>query len=284
MYRTAGLWPDKLYLKILFRLRCGRKLDLKNPQSFNEKCQWLKLYNRRPEYITMVDKYAVKEYVSNIIGSKYVIPALGVWNSFDDIDFDELPEQFVLKCTHNSGASVVVKDKSLMDKEKARKVLEQGLKYNYYKFKREWPYKDCPPRIVAERYIDSLGNSSSVEYKLTCMDGQAMVITVCTGPAHSAERCNDNFSRDWKRQDWYASHPPVGGDIHRPAQMDEIIRLSEKLSEGIPQVRVDWYLDNGNIYFGEFTFFTMGGFAIFTPAEWDYKLGEWIPLPEKVVK
>lgn len=283
LYHTAALWPDKPYLSLRFYSRFGYWIDWNAPQGFNEKCQWMKLYYRRPDYVTMVDKYAVKQYVAEKIGAEHVVDCYGAWEHFDDIDFDKLPEQFVLKVTHDSGGFVVCKDKASFDKAAAKQKMELALKKNYFIYTREWPYKMVPRRIIAERYIDSLGKPESVEYKLTCMDGEVRVITVCGGIAHAAFelRSNDHFDKDWNRQNWYASYKPKGGEIPKPKEMDEIIRLSEILSKGIPQVRVDWYVHQGQIYFGEMTFYTWAGFAEFNPWEWNYKLGSWIKLPEK---
>lgn len=283
LWRTAPFWSDKTYLKLKFYAMFGYKLDLNNPKGYNEKCQWLKLFYRKPEFITMVDKYAVKDYVAEKIGKEYVVPCYGVWEHFDDIDVKKLPNSFVLKCTHDSGGFVVVPDKTNFNMEEAKKKIEEGLAKDYYYYTREWPYKHVPKRILAEQYLDSLGKPESVEYKLTCMDGEVKFITVCGGIPHVAYelRSNDHFTKEWKRLDWYAAYKPKGGAIPKPKEMDEIVRLSEILSSGIPQVRVDWYVHNGKIYFGEMTFYTWAGFAEFEPWEWNFKLGEWIKLPEK---
>lgn len=284
LYRTAELWSDKTYLSWKFYSLFGYKIDWEKPQGYNEKCQWMKLYYRKPEFVTMVDKYAVKEYVAERIGEEYVVPCYGVWEKFDDIDFEKLPNQFVLKVTHDSGGFCICKDKATFDRDAAKAKMDAGLKKNYYIYTREWPYSQVPRRIIAEKYMDSLGKPESIEYKLTCMDGEVKVITVCGGIAHAAYelRSNDNFSKDWTRQNWYAAYKPKGGDIPKPKEMDEIVRLSEILSKGIPQVRVDWYVHEGHIYFGEMTFYTWAGFAEFEPWEWNYKLGSWIKLPEKI--
>ena len=274
--------PDDEYLKRMYKYQMGRELDLDNPQTLTEKLQWLKLYDRRPEYTVMADKYAVKKFVADKIGSEYVVPLLGVWDKFDDIDFDSLPEQFVLKATHDSGSFAVCRDKANFDVERARKILTAALSKNY-SWAREWVYKNIQPRIIAEKYIPSLGRPESVEYKLTCFDGVAKLITICRGIAHSSfdARTNDHYDRDLNRLPFYVfyKNPQVPEKI--PEQIHEIIALSEKLSAGIPQVRVDWYMDNGHIYFGEFTFYTWAGFMKFTPPEWDGIMGSWLTLPEK---
>lgn len=284
--KTKMIWKDEGYLRILYLLFYGKKLDLKNPSNYSMKMQWLKLYYRKTIFTQMVDKYAVKKIVSDQIGSEHVIPCYGIWNSFDEIDFDNLPDKFCLKCTHDSGSYVICKDKTTFDKTAAKEKLERNLKKNFFFEFREWPYKNVKARILAEKYEPSLGNINSVEYKLTCCNGEVKAITVCGGIPHSdfSLRSNDTFTKDWQRQDWYAYYKPKGGDIKKPVQMEEIIALSEKLSKGIPYVRVDWYIINDKPYFGEFTFYTWAGFLRFTPEIWDYRIGEWITLPEKTIE
>lgn len=282
-YRCPSLLPDKVFICQQYKDIMGEELNLKNPTKFTEKLQWMKLYAHNPLYTQMVDKYEVKDFVANWIGKEYVLPIYGVWDSFDQIDFDKLPNQFVLKCNHDSGSYVVCTDKATFDKEKARQVLEPALKKNFFWMFREWPYKNVKRRIIAEQYEPSLGKKESVEYKLTCFDGEVKVITVCSGIPHQAVelRNNDNFSKDWKRQNWYAVYKPTGKDIKKPAEMDDIVRFSEELSKGIPQVRIDWYVIDGKIYFGEFTFFTWSGYIHFEPKEWNLTMGEWLKLPEE---
>lgn len=286
MWHYSPMWKnEELYLKILYRLNLGRSLNLKNPKRFTEKLQWLKLYYHNPMITNMADKYEVKKYLTDRIGSEYVIPAYGVWNTFDEIDFDSLPDQFILKCTHDSGSFYICKDKKTFNKEAARAKLEGGLRRSYYWNNREWVYKNIKPRIIAEKYIDSLGQTNSLEYKLSCFNGKVKFVTLCGGIAHAAYelRSNDHFTPDWERLNWYAFYKPKGGDIPKPAIVDKIIELSEKLAKDLPHVRVDWYVHNGQLYFGEFTFYTWAGFPIFTPDEWDEKLGSWIQLPEKML-
>lgn len=251
LMRTSKFWPDEFYLKALYRLFYGERLNLENPIKYSEKMQWLKLYYHKEEFTNMVDKYEVKNFVSETIGAEYVIPYYGVYNSFDEIDFNHLPNQFILKCTHDSGSFVICENKETFDKESARAKLEKGLRCNFFYTFREWPYKNVRPRIIAEKYMPSLGKSDSTEYKLTCCDGMVKTITVCGGIPHTdfSLRSNDNFSKDWTRQDWYAYYKPKGGIIEKPAQIDEIVNLSEKLSIGIPYVRVDWYVIDGKPYF-----------------------------------
>lgn len=273
--------PDKLYLKILYRKRMGRKLDLKHPKTCCEKLQWLKLYNRNPQYTKMVDKYEVKKYVSQLIGKEHVIPLLGVWDSFEEIDFDQLPNQFVLKVTHNSGGFAVCKDKNSFDREEAKKLLGDMLKKNYFWGGREWPYKNVKPRIIAEEYVPSLGNADSIEYKITCFDGKVGFVTICTGPAHQdlEKRMNDHFDTEFHHMPWWSYYKNAKKRPEKPEQWEELIALAEKLSAGIPYVRVDFYIIDGKVYFGEYTFYTWSGFIDFQPKEWDRKLGDMINLP-----
>ena len=273
---------DEKYLKHVFKMRMGYDLNLDNPKTFNEKLNWLKLHDRNPEYTRMVDKYEVKKYVAEKIGAKYVIPLLGVYNNFDEINFDEMPEQFILKCTHDSGGFVICRDKKNFDVEAARAMLTKHLKINYYLGKREWVYKNIKPRIIAEKYIDTLGKPESIEYKLTCFNGVAKLITICKGIAHTDfdKRTNDHYDRDLNPLKWYAYYKNSPVPVQPPKEIHEIIALSEKLAAGIPQVRVDSYLIDGKVYFGEMTFYTHAGMIEFNPPEWDEILGSWIELPK----
>ena len=239
--RTAGWWSDRTYLKWHYRLSLGRKLNLDNPITFNEKLQWLKLYNRKPEYTIMVDKVKVKEYVAEKIGDKYIIPTIAVWDSADEIDWDVLPSQFVMKCSHDSGGIIICKDKSKLDKKKAISIMSKGLKRRYFKQNREWPYKDVTPRIIVEAYMVDESGYELKDYKFFCFDGVPRLVQI-------------DFDR-------YTNHN------------------SRKLSEGIPHVRVDLYNVNGRIYFGEMTFFHGSGLEEFTPEEWDERIGSWLKLP-----
>ena len=273
---------DEDFIKRKFKLAFGYDLNLKNSKTFNEKLNWLKLYDRNPEYTSMVDKYEVKKYVAEKIGAEYIIPLLGVYNNFDEINFDELPEQFVLKTTHDCGGLEICRDKKNFNIEEARARLNKHLKINYYWGKREWPYKNVKPRIIAEKYIDSLGKPESIEYKLTCFNGVAKLITICKGIAHTDfdKRTNDHYDRDLNPLKWYAYYKNSPVPVQPPKEIHEIIALSEKLAAGIPQVRVDSYLIDNKIYFGEMTFYTWAGFIRFNPPEWDEILGSWIELPK----
>ena len=259
----------------------GKPLNLKNPQTFNEKIQWLKIHDRKPVYTTMVDKYATKEYVANIIGEEYIIPTLGVWNSFDEIDFDSLPEQFVLKCNHDSGSTIVCKDKSKLDKVAAKAKLEKCLKRNYFYSAREWSYKNVKPRILIEKYLQNEDGSNIEDYKLQCFNGKVDNIFVCVG-RYSPEGVRYHyFDTEWN----YMPYCPYEGvdknnvNIPRPRCLDQMIMIAEKLAEGLPQLRVDLYEIKGKVYFGEMTFYSQAGFDLDITYEADLEMGSKLQLP-----
>lgn len=283
-YLTAmGLthWmSDERFLKKEYYLAMGKTLNLNTPKTFNEKLQWLKLYNREPQYTMMVDKYAVKQYVANKIGSQYIIPTLGVWNHFDEIDFDELPNQFVLKCTHDSGGIVICKDKLKLDKRAAKQKLEYYLKRKYYYVHREWPYKNVKPRIIAEKYMSNDNGEDLNDYKLMCFNGQVKATFVCSDRFSEDGLKVTFYDTNWKRMPFERHYLASKTDIARPKTYDEMLILAEKLAFQIPFVRVDFYEVHGRVYFGELTFFPGSGYEEFTPEEWDKKLGDWINLCE----
>ena len=284
LYRFAGLFPDKTFLELLFPLMVGYKLDLKHPKTYNEKLQWLKLYNRRPEYIKMVDKVEAKKYVASIIGEEHIIPTLAVYDRAEDIDFDALPNQFVLKCTHDSGGIVICSDKSKLNRESATKKLKKGLARNYYYQNREWPYKGVKPRIIAEKYMTDDGNELS-DYKFFCFDGEPKFMFIASDRFAKGEETKfDFFDMEFKHLPFTNGHPNATKEIQIPRGFDEMKKLAAKLSKDMPHVRVDFYDVNGHIYFGELTFFHWSGMVPFEPVEWDYKFGESIILPSKHIE
>lgn len=271
--------PDKLFLEFMYRVKIGQKLHLDDPKTFNEKLQWLKLYNRKPEYIKMVDKYAVREYIAKELGEEYLIPLLGVWDDPDDIDFDSLPDKFVLKCNHNSGTGMCIcKDKSSLDIETVKKNLRKGLKQDYYKYNREWPYKDVKRKIIAEQYMEDDEKGELVDYKFMCFNGKVQCSFTCTERFSSSGLKVSFFDIDWNRLPFIRQYPQSTVDIKKPKNYDEMVIMAEKLSKGIPFVRIDFYEINKKMYFGEITFFPGSGYEKFTPEEWDLKLGEMINL------
>lgn len=274
---------DKEYLSRMFEAKMGRRLDLECPKTFNEKIQWLKLYNRKPEYTVMVDKYLVRDYIRERLGEEHLIPLIGVWDDPDKIDFDALPDRFVLKCNHNSGLGMYIcRDKSKMDVQAVKDGLRRGLAQNYYLTSREWPYKDVPRRIICERYMtDSEGSADFTDYKFFCFDGKVYCVMVCLERS-SGDTKFYFFDRDWrlKRLNPRGINAPEGFTIPKPSCMDEMFEIAASLSRGIPFVRVDLYQSNGQIYFGEMTFFPDGGFDANLLPKTDEYFGNMIVLED----
>ncbi len=274
--------PDRLYLKLRYKSRMGKKLNLDDPKTFNEKLQWLKINNRKPIYTEMVDKHDAKLYVAERIGEEYIIPTLGVWDNFDDIDFTSLPEQFVLKCTHDSGGLVICRNKKDLDLKATRKKINKSLKRNYYWHTREWPYKNVKPRILAEKYMEDSSTQELRDYKFFCFNGEMKIMFIASERYNEyTETRFDFFDRDFHHLDFRNGHPNADIPPAKPEKFEEMCRLAEKLSVDIPLIRVDFYEVDGKIYFGELTFSHWGGMMPFEPEEWDEKLGSWILLSEK---
>lgn len=276
---------DKCYLKIWYKVKTGKKLNLDHPQTYNEKLQWLKLYDHRPIYTTMVDKYAVKEFVAQIIGAEYVIPLLGVWERPEDIDFDALPNQFVLKVTHGGGSFgvIVCRDKESLNRREAIKTLISAMKIDGYWLNREWPYKNVPRRVIAEEYKEDVETKELRDYKFFCFDGEPKLLFVATGRATQEEPNFDWFDMSYQHIPLKTEHP--NSDINhlpqKPACFEEMKDVAARLSAGLPQVRIDLYEVNGKVYFGEYTFFHWSGINRFEPEEWNERMGEWITLPQR---
>ena len=271
---------DKPYIKLLFYVRMGKKLDFKYLKTFNEKLQYIKLYDRNPQYTQIVDKYDVKHYISDRIGEKYVIPTLGVWKHFDEINFNDLPDRFVLKCTHDSGGLVICKDKSQFDFESARQKIEKSLKLNYYYHGREWPYKNIKPRIIAEKYMtDSPDVDNFTDYKFFCFNGYVDCVMVCLD-RNTGDTKFYFFNKDWEllRYNKRGIEAPEGFTIPKPECMDKMFDIASQLSQGIPFVRVDLYVSCGQIYFGEMTFYPASGFDPNLLPETDKHFGDLIDL------
>lgn len=274
--------PDSLYLRLKFFVVMGKPLHLNNPVTFNEKLQWLKLHDRKPVYTTMVDKYEAKKYVADRIGEEHIIPTLGVWDSFDEIDFDSLPDRFVLKCTHDSGGLFIVKDKSKMDLNAAKEKIDSCLKKNFYCSGREWPYKNVKPRVLAEAYMEDEKTAELRDYKFFCFDGKAKALFVASERQKEGEETKfDFFDMDYNHIPVTNGHPNADIPPEKPEKFDQMRNLAEKLSEGIPHLRVDFYEVNGKVYFGELTFAHWSGMVSFDPEEWDETFGSWINLPKK---
>ena len=282
VYRCASLFKDdRKYLETLFPLRVGYHLNLDNPQTYCEKLQWLKLYDRRPEYTQMVDKVEAKKFVAEIIGQKYIIPTLSVYDRAEEINFDALPSQFVLKCTHDSGSIVICKDKTNLNRQETIRRLRKGLKKNYFYQNREWPYKNVRPRIIAERYLENQGNDLK-DYKFFCFHG---IPRYCQVISNRKEKMSiDFFDENWIHQPFHEPRCFPFSEIEpsRPTNYTLMQNLASRLSQGHAFLRVDLYEIDGNVYFGELTFFPTSGMGGFSPMEWDYKFGKLIHLPEKL--
>jgi len=280
--KTARLYPDKFYLKAYYRLKTGSKLNLKEPKTFNEKLQWLKLYDRKPEYTQMVDKAAAKEYVAKIIGDEYIIPTLGIWEKFEDIDLDKLPNQFVLKTTHDSGGVVVCKDKKKFDINYAEKKLSSHLSNKPYYITREWPYKYVKPKIIAEKLISNNNGNELLDYKLYCFNGKVKCILVCSNRDEAKKNlCLDFYDLNWNRMPFkFIEYSNNENFFAKPDNLGLMLEFSERLSRNIPHVRIDFYEANGHLYFGEITFTTTSGYSDYEPDEWNYKLGSWIEFTQ----
>ena len=274
--------PDDEFLKRKFKNLFGRELDLNNPQTFNEKINWLKLYNRRAEYTDMIDKYAVKKIVSDKIGAEYVIPLIGVYEKFDDINFDALPNKFVLKCNHTSGGLTVCRDKSKLDIQKVKSEIEPALKQNYYWPKREWVYKNIKPKIIIEEYVQDGERLNLPVFKIFSFSGTPRVIQAIQDDKTIYETI-DYFDTSWNKLPFRQNFPNSPTPYSKPEKLDLMLKLTSELSAGIPLVRVDWYTVNDRIYFSEFTFYSDAGFAKFEPEKWDYTLGSWIELPKEKI-
>ena len=271
---------DTRYLKLIYRIKMGEKLNLDSPKTYNEKLQWLKLHDRNPLYTKLVDKHEVKQYIIEKIGPEYLIPTLGVWDRFEDINFDALPNQFVLKCTHDSGGLVICKDKSRLDRGKAAAKINGCLKHNFFWGEREWPYKDIKPRILAESYMEDNVTHELRDYKFFCFNGEAKALFIATERGSKEETKFDFFDMEGNHLPFTNGHPNADIPPDLPTQMEKMRELAEKLSKGIPQVRVDFYEADGKVYFGEMTFFHWSGMMPFVPECWDEIFGSWIVLPD----
>ena len=277
-----GSWiPDYTYLTIRYRARMGKWPNLKHPQLFTEKIQWLKMNNRKPEYTIMVDKYAVKEYVANIIGKQYIIPTLAGWGKKEEIDC--LPNQFVLKTTHGGGGCdvIVCKDKRKFDKEAALVKLTTSLTSDLFKKFREWPYKNVPKRIIAEKFMqveNAEEGSDLKDYKFFCFNGKVRFFKIDFD--RFVEHHANYYSPDGKLLPFgEADLPPVPSHVENmPENLAEMIQLAEKLSVEQSFLRVDFYNINGLIYFGELTFYPASGMGTFTDENIDLQLGSYLKL------
>ena len=273
--------PDKMYLSIIFLANFKKKINWKDPKTFNEKLQWLKVYDRNPAYCEMVDKYTAKQFAEGKIGGEFVVPALGgPWDSFDEIEFDKLPNQFVLKTTHDCGGVFICKDKNTMDYQSAKRFLEKHLQRNYYLTCREWPYKDVKPRIFAEAYLSALEDDLK-DYKFFCFNGVPKLMFIASERQSADQETKfDFYDMDFNHLPIINGHPNAVCAPTCPENFEKMKQLAAVLSAGIPHLRVDFYECEGRLYLGELTFSHWGGLVPFAPSEWDDILGSWINLPK----
>ena len=272
---------DVSYIKRMYKAKFGQYPDLVNPKKYTEKLQWLKLNDHNPLYTQLVDKYEVKNYVKDIIGEQYIIPTFGVWNCFEDIDFDRLPNQFVLKTTHDSGGVIICRNKSEFNYSKAKKILTKSLNNSFYSLYREWPYKNVKPKIIAEKYMEDIKTHELRDYKFFCFGGKVKSLFVASDRQNTREETKfDFFDENYNHLPFTNGHPNAAILPEKPIQFEKMKELANKLSCGFPHVRVDLYEVNGAIYFGELTFCHWSGFVPFNPPEWDCIFGSWLNLPD----
>lgn len=280
LFHLLFLLSDERYLKMEYYILMRKRLNLKDPKTYNEKLQWLKLHDRKEEYTKLADKYEVKEEIAKIIGKEYIIPTLEVYDSFDEIDFDKLPNQFVIKCTHDSGGVVVCKDKTNFNIKEAKKIINKTFKKNYFWNGREWPYKNIKPRIIVEEYMEDKASKVLDDYKFFCFNGEPKLMFIATERQNKGqETCFDFYDMQFNHLNINNGHPNSTKEIKKPKNFELMKKLASSISKNMIHSRIDFYEINGKVYFGEVTFYHWSGFVHFEPEEWDYKLGELIKLP-----
>lgn len=279
LMRYGSKIPDSQYLRLLFYLKMGYWPNMKNPRTFSEKLQWLKLHDRRPEYTTMVDKCSVKEYVSNIIGGEHVIPTIDIWKNAEDIEWEKLPNQFVLKTTHGggSGGVIICKDKNSLERDAVISKLNKSLQQDIYKEYREWPYKNVLRQILAEPYLTNDGHPL-VDYKIHNFNGKPEFILLCRNRYGENGMTDDFYSPEWEHLELKRPGHENPGGQDRPQELNEMLDLARQLSKGIPFLRTDFYIINNKVYFGELTFYPASGMSHFEPDIWDIQFGEKLKL------
>lgn len=271
-----GFIPDRPYLKMVYYMKTGKRLNLENPVGFNEKLNWLKVNNKHSEYTKLVDKYEVRQVIKEKIGDGYMFPLYGVWNSYDDIDFDKLPNEFVLKCTHDSGSVKIIHNKAEINHKVLGKFFENRLKVNPFNLGREYPYKDVPPRIIAEKFMGE--GKMPLDYKFFCFHGEPIIMFVAS--ERETDCKHTVFDMDFNRVkeiDFYV-HNASTVELKKPVHFEQMKELSRELSKDIPFVRIDFYEIDGQVYFGEYTFFPAGGFYLFKPDSYEKKLGSYLKI------
>ena len=277
-FPLVNLIPDKLYLRLRYKAKLGRYPDLDNPKLFTEKMQWLKLYDRRPEYVHIVDKYEARKTIAEQCGEQYLIPLLGVWDRVEDIDFSKLPEQFVLKCTHDSGGVIVCSNKSALDIEAAKEKLKRRLKFNYFWYSREYPYKKVKPRIICEKYMVDESGTELKDYKIFCFSGEPKYIQLDYERFTGHKR--NMYDTEWNFVPFSVNtyYPDMSRTFKKPDDLEEMFSISRKLSREYAFLRVDFYIIGGRIYIGELTLYPESGIGVIKPQEYDAALGELLDI------
>lgn len=279
IYGIARIIPDALYLKLLFRLKTGCTLNLEQPQNYNEKLQWLKVHEHYEQYTKLVDKYAVKRYVEGCIGAEYVIPVIDRWSAVGEIAFETLPNQFVLKCTHDSAGFEICLNKETFDQEAAKRKLKRCMRRNFYYAGREWPYKNVKPQIIAEKYMEDTVLGELRDYKFFTFGGVPKIVHIVSNRQNRDEETyGDFFDMDYNHLDLTMGHNNAPVPPEKPKNFEKMKEFAAKLSEGTRHLRVDFYEVDGKLYFGELTFYQDSGFADIQPPEWNDVLGSWISL------
>ena len=276
--KISRILPDKIHILLLYRLSMGKSLNLFEPRSFNEKLQWLKLYNHNPNYINLVDKYEVRNFIKNNIGEEYLVPLIGVFDRVEDIDYSVFPNEFVLKPTHTSGDVIICRNKSELNIKETNKILKRWLKRNYYWYQREWPYKNIKPRIICEELLSDGHSEDLIDYKILCFNEKPRCLFLCHDRKSEEGLKVDFYDMDWNSLPFERHYPKSAKKISKPICFNEMIELARTLSKGIPFVRVDFYVINNKPLFGELTFYPGSGIEEFTPESFDYVLGSWIDL------
>jgi hypothetical protein len=277
-YGIYNWMPDEMFLKMMYRLRIGKKLNIKEPRTFNEKLQWLKLNDRKPEYIQMVDKFGVYKYIADAIGEKHLIPLLGVYDSFEEIDFNVLPNQFILKCSHDSGSFLICKDKANFDFITAKNKLNKRLKRNLFWHGREWPYKGVKPKIICQKFLED----EIFDYKFYCFNGEPKFLYVAQGDNTKGTLRMNFYDLKWRRCPFYREdHEALLAEVVKPSNFEEMTQIAKRLCKGMIFVRVDLFYVDNQIYFGELTFSPGSGFTPFSPENYEKEIGSWITLPSE---
>lgn len=277
---NKGFFSDKRAIKFLYKISYGKRINLLNPVLFSEKINWCKLYCRSPQITRIADKASFKDYVAETLNSnKYSFRTFGVWNKFDEIDFEALPNAFVIKATHDSGSIMVVKDKKCFNKEFAKKWFDEKMARNHYNQFREWSYKNIHPRLIIEEYVEALSSPDSIEYKFFMSYGETKFLTIQSGPIHTSQECCNIFDENFNEIDVSVTHERKSEKIfNKPDCFDEMKTIAKKLSYHFPIVRVDFYIIGKKIYLSEMTFYPHAGFIKFNPKEYDKIFGNKFPL------